>query len=48
MVECQAAVDLEGTCELYYRDEKIAEGACTAQQVNAAQTVPEIASRSVA
>jgi len=36
------ALDFEGTCELHYKGEKIAEGKCTASQINAVVSVKAV------
>ena len=37
-----SAIDFEGRCELFYKGDKIAEGACTAKQTNAVVSVKAV------
>ena len=37
-----AAADYEGRCELFYKEQKIAEGACTASEINQVVSVKAV------
>jgi len=40
--QCVLAADFEGRCELFYKGDKVAEGDCTASQMNAVVSVKAV------